>query len=80
MRSFRLDSALESRVERAAAARGESVSEFIRQAAAERADATMTLADPVVFDDVLGVVRGGGGRARKSGVAFTEVIAIAAHE
>ncbi len=60
---------------RAAAVRGESLSEFIRRAAAERADATLVDADTADFDDVVGVVHGGGGRARRTGAAFTEILA-----
>jgi len=75
VRSVRLDAELEQRLEQAAAVRGESVSEFIRRAAAERADATLR-ADPVAgFADVLGVVHGGGRRARKTGEAFRRELA-----
>lgn len=75
MRSVRLDPELEQRIERAAALRGESLSEFIRRAAADRADATLK-ADPVDdFADVLGVVHGGGGRARKPSEAFRRELA-----
>lgn len=66
---------LEQRLERAARVRGESVSEFIRVAAAERADATLTDSDVDGFDDVIGVIHGGGGRARHTGEAFTEIVA-----
>lgn len=52
--------------------RGESLSEFIRQAAAERADATLSSKPSTDFSDVLGVVHAGGGRARRTGAAFTE--------
>lgn len=75
MKSVRLDPELESRLQRAAAVRGESLSEFIRRAAAERADATLLGTPGADFDDVLGVVHGGGGRARRTGAAFTEIIA-----
>ncbi|MHB1577169.1 MAG: type II toxin -antitoxin system TacA 1-like antitoxin, partial [Candidatus Dormibacteria bacterium] len=40
---MRLDPELEGRLQRAAAIRGESLSEFIRRAAAERADATLVV-------------------------------------
>ncbi|CAN5270635.1 MAG: ribbon-helix-helix protein, CopG family [Nocardioidaceae bacterium] len=73
MRSVRLDPDLEDRLLRAAAVRGESPSEFIRRAAADRADATLD-ADAGDFADVLGVVHGGGGRARRTGEAFTDVV------
>lgn len=75
MKSLRLDPQLEARLQRAAAVRGESLSEFIRRAAAERPDATLAAEPATDFDDVLGVVHGGGGRARRTGAAFTEVLA-----
>lgn len=75
MKSLRLDPELESRLQRAAAVRGESLSEFIRQAAAERAEATLVVSAIEDFDDVLGVVHGGGGRARRTGAAFADIIA-----
>lgn len=74
MRSLRLDDELEERLQRAAAVRGESLSEFIRRAVDERARATL-VESPGAFDDVLGVVRGGGGRARRTGDAFTQALA-----
>lgn len=67
-----MDANLESRLLAAAAVRGESLSEFIRQAAAERADATLDAEPSTDFGDVVGVVHGGGGRARRTGAAFTE--------
>lgn len=75
MKSLRLDPELEERLKQAAAAKGESLSEFIRRAADERATATLTAVPPVDFDDVLGAVHGGGGRARKTGAAFGEIVA-----
>jgi hypothetical protein len=75
MKSLRLDAQLEARLQQAAAVRGETLSEFIRRAAAERADATLTAVPATDFDDVLGVIRGGGGRARGTGAAFTEALA-----
>lgn len=74
MKSVRLDPELQGRLQRAAAVRGETLSEFIRQAAAERADATLD-GQAADFDDVVGVVRGGGGRARRTGAAFTDLLA-----
>lgn len=75
MRSLRLDDVLEERLQRAAAVRGESLSEFIRRAVAERAEATLAGQEQGSdFDDVLGVVRGGGGRAERTGKAFTDVL------
>ena len=75
MRSVRLDDALEERLQRAAAARGESMSEFIRRAVAERAEATLAGdGKSGVFGDVLGVVHSGGGRAERTGAAFTDLL------
>lgn len=75
MRSLRLDAGLDEKVRRAAAAKGESVSEFLRQAAAERAEETLAGRPSEQFADVAGVVHGGGGRARRSGRALTESLA-----
>ncbi len=75
MKSLRLDSLLEARLQQAAAVKGESLSEFIRRAAAERADATLSAAGVSDFDDVLGIVHGGGGRARQTGSACAEGLA-----
>jgi hypothetical protein len=75
MRSLRLDPVLDEKVQRAATVKGESVSEFIRHAAEERADATLADRPGDIFADVVGTVHGGGGRARHSGEAFTRVVA-----
>jgi hypothetical protein len=75
MRSLRLDPDLEEKVQRAAAAVGESVSEFIRHAAAERAALTLRTRQSESFADVSGIIHGGGGRARKSGKAFRDALA-----
>ena len=75
MRSLRLDPDLDKKVRRAAAAKGESVSEFLRRAAAERAEVTLAGHPRERFTDVAGVVHGGGGRARRTGAAFTESLA-----
>ena len=70
MRSLRLDPDLDEKVQRAAAIKGESVSEFIRHAAEDRADETLAERPSLSFADVAGVVHGGGGRARRTGEAF----------
>lgn len=75
MRSLRIDAELDDKVQRAAAIKGESVSEFIRRAAARRADETLREQPSGRFADVAGAVHGGGGRARKSGEAFTKALA-----
>lgn len=75
MKSLRLDPELESRLQRAASMSGVSLSEFIRQAAAERADAVLTSDPREDFADVLGVVNGGGDQARRTGEAFSDLLA-----
>ncbi|MGH3959739.1 DUF1778 domain-containing protein [Mycobacterium sp.] len=75
MKTLRLSTELEKRLQRAAAVAGESLSEFIRRAATQRADALLNGATPEDFADVLGVVHGGGGRARRTGKAFTDILA-----
>jgi hypothetical protein len=70
MRSLRLDPELDDKVQRAAAMSGQSVSEFIRNAAEERANETLAARPGDSFADIAGVVHGGGGRARRSGEAF----------
>lgn len=74
MKTLRLDPRLEKRLQRAAAVTGESLSEFIRRAAAERADTVLNTGDREDFADVLGVIHGGGGRARQTGKAFTDIL------
>ena len=52
------------------------MSEFIRHAAEGHADETLAAERPSDrFADVAGVVRGGGGRARRSGEAFAAGLA-----
>lgn len=75
MKSLRLDSDLEQRLARAAAVTGESLSQFIRRAAAARADAVLIDHVDDDWSDVIGAVHGGGGRARRSGDAFTDLLA-----
>lgn len=75
VRSLRLDPDLDEKIRRAAMARGESVSEFLRRAAADRAEETLADRPSERFADVAGVVHGGGGRARRTGDAFAETLA-----
>jgi len=51
------------------------VSEFLRRAAAERAEETLAGNPSERFADVAGVIHGGGGRARRTGAAFCESLA-----
>lgn len=73
-KSFRLDPGLEARLERAAHAEGTSTSESIRRAVGRYCEQVLgdTLATRLA--DVIGVGRGGGGRARRSGEAFRRVL------
>jgi len=90
VRSLRLDPDLDEKIRRAAAISGESVSEFIRTAAEDRANETLAaqpsgsfadvadaadVADVADVAGVAGVVHGGGGRARRSGDAFAAGLA-----
>ena len=72
MRSVRLDPVLDDLVRRAAAQEGASVSEFLRRAAAERARQTLAPSDQL--DGVIGAIQAGGGAARRTGAAFTELL------
>lgn len=74
MKTLRMDADLEARLQRAAAATGEPLSEFIRQAAARRADTVLDAADPDGFAGVIGAIHSDGGRARRTGAAFTETL------
>ena len=74
MRSLRLDDDLDRQLRRAAAVEGESVSEFIRVAAADRATETLRASARDQLADVIGVVHGRGGRARRSGEAFADAL------
>jgi hypothetical protein len=72
MRSVRLDPELDEIVRRAAAQEGASVSEFLRRAAAERAERTLGQRDGLA--DVLGAVRSAGGAAARTGDAFGDLL------
>lgn len=72
MRSVRLDAELDDLVRRAAAREGVSVSEFMRRSAAERAQRVLPVDE--LFKDIIGVVHTGGGVARRTGEAFTELL------
>jgi Protein of unknown function (DUF1778) len=74
MRSVRISPELDRRLKEAANVCGESVSEFIRRAAAERADATLSRITAADYDDVIGAVHVGGGQAERTGDAFYEIL------
>jgi hypothetical protein len=64
MRSLRLDAELDRHIRRAAAHEGVSISEFLRLAAAERAERTLSQPNSERLADLLGVVHGDGEPAR----------------
>ena len=74
MKSVRLDRALEARLDEAARMTGEPVSKIIRQAIEERCEVLLRDRLDHRLADVIGVVRGGGGRARKTGRAFVKAL------
>jgi Ribbon-helix-helix protein, copG family len=70
-----LDSELDTRVRRAAAAEGASVSEFIRRAVAERAENALVTGAADRMADVIGAIHTDGGQARDTGTAFADLVA-----
>jgi hypothetical protein len=74
VRSVRLDKELDQLVRRAAAREGESVSEFLRRAASERAHRTLADRPAAQLADVIGAVHSDGGRARQTGEGFAELL------
>jgi hypothetical protein len=74
MRSLRLDSDLDDRVRRAAALEGTSVSEFLRQAAAERASHALAGDPAEILAYSIGAIRSDLGQARDSGSAFADLL------
>lgn len=75
VKTLRLDAELERRLQRAAAVAGESSSQFIRRAAAERAETVLSAADREDLADVLGAIHGGGGQAGRTAEAFDDLLA-----
>lgn len=74
MKSVRLDADLKAKLSRAALATGKSESEFIREAVARRCDEVLgeTLAESL--KPYIGVIKGSGGRASRTGKAFVEIL------
>jgi hypothetical protein len=75
MRSVRLDDETESRVRRAAAIEGVSVSEFLRRAASDRSERILSTGAADRLSDVVGTIRSQGGQARRTGRAFGDALA-----
>jgi hypothetical protein len=74
MRSLRLDPDLDERVRRAAALEESSVSEFLRQAAAERAERALAGDPSERLAYAIGVVETDLGQARDTGAAFADLV------
>jgi hypothetical protein len=73
-KSFRLDPGLQARLERAARVEGTSTSESIRRAIGRYCEQVLAATLAPRLDDVIGLGRGGGGRARRSGEAFRRTL------
>ena len=74
MRTFRLDPALLSRLEEASRVSRQSVSTIVRHAIEARCDAILGRSLSYEMRDLLGVVCTSGGRARRTGDAFHQVL------
>ncbi len=74
MRSLRLDADLDERVRRAAALEDSSVSEFLRRAAAERAERTLSSDPSERLAYAIGAIKTDLGQARDTGAAFADLI------
>ena len=74
MRSLRLTSELDEQVRRAAMLEGTSVSDFLRRAAAERAERTLADDPSGRLAYAIGVVNTDLSQARDSGGAFADLI------
>ncbi|HSR69377.1 MAG TPA: ribbon-helix-helix protein, CopG family [Acidobacteriota bacterium] len=72
MKSVRLDKSLEAKLQEAARISGQSVSSLIRVAIEERCRDILGQRLAPRLADVTGVIKSGGGRARRSGEAFAE--------
>ena len=74
MKSVRLDSEVEKRLERAAEIAGVSESEFIREAIRRQADRVLGGSLETRLADVVGTVRSEGGRARRAHDQFRDLL------
>ena len=74
MRSLRLDADLDEQVRRAAAIEETSVSEFLRQAAAERAERTLASDPSERLSYAIGAIKAGLDQARDTGEAFGDLL------
>jgi uncharacterized protein (DUF1778 family) len=74
VRSLRLNDELDERVRQAAALEGASVSEFLRRAAAERAERALAKDPSERLAYAIGVVKTDLGQARDTGAAFADLV------
>ena len=74
MRSVRLDTALEAQLEEAARLSGEPVSQIIRRAIESQCRAILGERLAPRLNDVIGVIESTGGRATRTGKAFTALL------
>lgn len=74
MRSVRLDDALEAHLEEAARLSGEPVSKIIRRAIESQCHEILGERLASRLMDVIGVVKSAGGRATRTGEAFTDLL------
>jgi predicted transcriptional regulator len=73
-RSFRIDPNLEGRLREVAARENLPVSAVVRDAITRRCDEVLGADVASRLADVIGAVQGGGGRAERTGRAFTSVL------
>lgn len=74
MRSVRLDIALEAQLSEASQITGQPASQIIREAVRERCRLLLDQRLDRRLADVLGIIESDGGRAERSGHAFTEIL------
>lgn len=73
-RSFRLDPAMERRLEQVARSRGVPVSTLIREAIARHCDELASHCLRVELADVIGAIDTPGGQARRTGHTFKKLL------
>lgn len=73
MRSVRLDTETEARLVEASRITGQPVSQIIREAVAERCESLLGQRLDRRLADVVGIVCSEGGRAERTGMAFTDL-------
>jgi len=75
MKSVRLDRDLQEKLVRAARSQAVSQSEFIREALTRRCDEVLGGSLAQRLAPVVGIVQSSGGRAKRTGAAFREILA-----